>query len=409
MRVSRIFSIRSRCLLATVCGCIAVMGMTASAQAEIAGEVSVTNIKFGEVLADGKASKSETVTVKSTGDKPLIVLAIGLNGLNPHFTVKNFSLGDGGCFGAVLATGQSCKFEIIYQPTLDRSTPNLDDTNTIKVTLNTDKTPRDRYISLEGTSLVPRVGLYTDVNSDFGPLALDALSLSKTFRLTNSGTADLTLQPLAFVEEPGTETGTFILDPNSGCNTPGIKLAPGADCNLVIYFKPKTTGSKKSVLNALAVGSSQNGGFEFKGEGIAVPKPPVQPPNDPGIKTVTGSEVATTTTATTPVSVPPAETKDPALSLLVGRKGRSVSSLRVKRGKKVVIPYTVNLAAGLNVQVVNAKKKKVFTLNKKNVSVGSGQLVFASKKLKAGRYKVNVQATVKSQTVKRSLTLIVKR
>ncbi len=78
-------------------------------------------------------------------------------------------------------------------------------------------------------------------NLDFGSQAIATTSGARTLTLTNNGQTAATALT-------GTLTGAdathFMV--TDGCN--GVALAPGASCNLVVAFKPTTTGTKTALL-----------------------------------------------------------------------------------------------------------------------------------------------------------------
>ena len=93
-------------------------------------------------------------------------------------------------------------------------------------------------ISLEGTGSAISV---TGGPLLFGTQAVKTTSAAKTVRVTNKGTASVTMGAI-------TLNDTTDFASSNTCPASGSTLAPGASCTISVVFKPKTTGAKKGAL-----------------------------------------------------------------------------------------------------------------------------------------------------------------
>jgi hypothetical protein len=73
--------------------------------------VAPTAISFPSVSL-GLATSGRLVTIRSTGNTPLVVASVGLGGANPG----DFSLSNDGCSGTAIAPGASCTVAVSFEP-----------------------------------------------------------------------------------------------------------------------------------------------------------------------------------------------------------------------------------------------------------------------------------------------------
>ena len=98
-------------------------------------DLSATNLSFGNQPV-GVASASQTVTVTNTGSADLNIGSLGISG--------DFGLSNDYCSSAIIAPGNSCTFDVIFQPLSNGA-------KTGTVTIPSDGLNAPNYIDLNGT------------------------------------------------------------------------------------------------------------------------------------------------------------------------------------------------------------------------------------------------------------------
>ena len=96
-------------------------------------------------------------------------------------------------------------------------------------------------VGLSGTGTAPTV-TFNPTSVPFASQQVGTTSAAQPVKLTNSGTAPLTITSVAL---DGANAGDFVLDPGTCTGT----LALGADCTMQVQFKPTATGLRVANIN----------------------------------------------------------------------------------------------------------------------------------------------------------------
>jgi hypothetical protein len=209
------------------------------------------------------------VDVSYEGEGEAGVEKIALNGAEP----SEFSSNGSDC--GTLQSGQHCTAWFALKPS------SLGEKQaTVEVTFQNGRPPEQRPIS--GHSVAPQLA-FNPASHDFGIQRINRESVAAYFQLTNTGEAPV--QPNNFQIEG--ENDAFWTG-NSDCWT---MLAPGASCNLQVWFNPHETRDYASEVKVWANGFSFGAGLSGRG-GRAI----VGPNENPiGFGGVTVGEASTKT------------------------------------------------------------------------------------------------------------------
>ena len=184
--------------------------------------LSTTSLSFTGQLV-GTASGAQTITLNNTGNAPLSITGISING---NFSQTN------NCGSSVSAKG-SCAVNVVFSP---RAVGSL--AGTVKINDGDPSSPQ--AVSLTGTGLpAPKVRI-SPTSVGFG-LHDVGTSTTKTVSLSNTGTASLTISKVTIT---GTDQQDF-----SQTNSCGGSLAEGATCDVNVSFKPTARGTRVATLS----------------------------------------------------------------------------------------------------------------------------------------------------------------
>jgi len=235
---------------------LAVSTGTTLAQAEIAVEDpasanlvdNVSSYNFGSV-ALGSSSTTRTFTIKNTGDAILNVTAIANNG------------GDTGAFSivstlpmAVPITTGSRTFTVTYTPTAAGA-----QTTELRITSD-DASENPFRITLNGTGLAADIvveqpsgtNYISGGNYSFGSQSVASGSITRTFRIENSGDADLT--GLVVSVATGNSADYAITQPGST----SVAEAGNPFTTFTVTFNPSAVGSRVTVLSIASNDPDEN-------------------------------------------------------------------------------------------------------------------------------------------------------
>ena len=187
-----------------------------------------SSLSFGNQQVNTTGT-SQTVTLTNSGTAALIISSIGLTGTNPgDFAQTNTCPG-------TLAASASCSLSVTFTPTATGSS-----SASITITDNASGSPHSVALSGTGTGVpAPAVSL-SPASLSFGSQNVGTTSAPQTVTLTNSGTADLTINSIGL---GGTNPGDF-----AQTNTCPSTLAASASCSLSVTFTPTATGSSSANL-----------------------------------------------------------------------------------------------------------------------------------------------------------------
>ena len=197
---------------------------------------SPTSLSFGNQSV-GTSSTAKPVTMTNSGTAILTITLIKITGTNSgDFSQTN------NC-GTSLAAGASCTLNLTFKPTATG-------TRSASLSVTDNATGSPQTVALTGTGTAPAV-TFSPTSLSFGDQKVGTSSASKPVKLTNSGTATLTI---TLIKITGTNSGDF-----SQTNNCGTNVAAGASCTLNVTFKPAAKGSRSASLSVTdnATGSPQ--------------------------------------------------------------------------------------------------------------------------------------------------------
>jgi hypothetical protein len=182
-------------------------------------------VGFGDVPL-GTATSPRTVMIYNTGDAPLIVNTVGVDGpAAAEYTLAPLTL------PATVAPGTALSVQVRFAPTAVGQRP-----ASLMVTDNAQG--GERRVTLRGVGQGPEASVTPD-RLNFGQLPVQT-SLSRTAVITNSGLAPLHMTSVTI---SGAGAGDYQVTP-AGTST----VAPGETLTLTVTCTPSTTGSRPAQL-----------------------------------------------------------------------------------------------------------------------------------------------------------------
>jgi len=189
------------------------------------GGIPTATIAPGSLSLGGQAvgttGSAQTVTLTNSGNGPLTISSIIVNG--------DFSQ-TSNCVG-LLAAGASCSINVTFTPTAAGSRQ-----GSLTVADNASGSPQT--VSLTGTGLAPR-GSLAPVNMVFSAQPVGTSSAPQTATLSNAGNLGLNLSSIG------------VSGPFSQTNNCGTALAPGATCAINVTFSPSVVGLVSGALTVV--------------------------------------------------------------------------------------------------------------------------------------------------------------
>jgi hypothetical protein len=173
------------------------------------------------------ASPAQSVTLTNTGNATLTVSSIAIGGTDP----SDFS--ETNTCGTSVAAGANCTVMVTFTPTATGS-------RSATVDFGDNASGSPQTLSLSGTVSQPAVSL-SSTSLTFTSTGVGVASTAQSVTLTNTGNATLALSSIAV---GGTDPSDF-----SQTNTCGSSVAAGANCAVMVTFKPTTTGTRSAALN----------------------------------------------------------------------------------------------------------------------------------------------------------------
>jgi hypothetical protein len=179
--------------------------------------VSPASLTFNSQIF-GTTSAPQTVTLTNTGSSPLTIASVAVT--------ANFSQ-TGTCSGSIAGNG-ACTINVTFTPTAGGTT-----TGTITITSNASNSPN--VITLTGTGLAPRVGVYL-LTLYFPDQLVGVTSASEPVKVTNIGSLPLIFSSIS-------TTGDF-----AQTNTCAGAVAPLASCTVNVTFTPSVLGAESGTV-----------------------------------------------------------------------------------------------------------------------------------------------------------------
>ncbi|RXH54741.1 multicopper oxidase, type 2 [Granulicella sibirica] len=185
----------------------------------------------------GSSSPTQTSTLTNTTSATISLSAGSLTDAN------DFSESDN-CNSSI-ASGASCTFTFTFKP---QSAGALSSTYSISDVSNP-SSPLTVALSGTGTTPPAPTAVLSPASADFSNIAAGSTSAAKTFTLTNSGNAALSITSKALA---GADAGSFAI-PDSNC---GSSLAAGGSCAILVTYAPASAGTAAAMLTVTdAVGT----------------------------------------------------------------------------------------------------------------------------------------------------------
>lgn len=195
---------------------------TALSATGVAPAVSLSSsaLDFGNQSL-GNTSNPQTSTLTNTGTGDLYIS--GVTSSNPDFAESN------NC-PAVLAAAASCNISVTFTPTRSGA-----ESASVSISDNAIGSPQS--IAVSGTGTVAAVSL-SAAALDFGLQPVGIASDPQIVQLTNTGTANLTIQAISTNNPDFAESDNCL----------GV-VAPGASCSISINFTPSQVGAEGAVIS----------------------------------------------------------------------------------------------------------------------------------------------------------------
>lgn len=221
--------------------------LSGSATAPVTITVTPASIDFGSIQV-GTTSAYRVITLQNQSSSPTGVITAAITGTN----AADFGIlsGTGVCVGMSLLPGQTCVLPVVFMPSLGGA-------RSATVQMSTTGWAGSAALYGNGLTGAPALSITPPV-WDFGSIAVGSQSASKTFTVTNTGTASTGAIVPAMT---GTDVSSFVVV-GSTCGAP---LAPGATCTGTVYFAPTSAGTKSAQIVASTVGATASAAISGTG------------------------------------------------------------------------------------------------------------------------------------------------
>jgi hypothetical protein len=199
--------------------------------------LSPTSLTFGQVNVG--SSSTAQVTLSNTGNAPLSMGGVGINGTDaPDFT-------PGSNCGTSVGVGANCEVSVKFAPSGTGSRNAL-----LEVFDNANDSPQTATLTGTGIPAATTVSL-KPASLAFGQQEIGTTSAPQTVTLSNTGAAPLTISSIGMIGLGGDYTEA---------NNCGNGLAVGANCTISVAFAPTYPG-----LASAAVVVTDNANFSPQG------------------------------------------------------------------------------------------------------------------------------------------------
>lgn len=199
--------------------------------------LSTASITF-PAAATGVGSAAQTVTVQNSGGQTLNVTSIVITG---DFTQTN------NC--ASLAASATCTIYVVF-------TPSTSGQRGGNLTVNTNT--GYRVVGLTGTGFLPAVAGVSATSLNFGNVLLNTASAVQSITVTNTGGSPLSISNIAV-------TGDYS-QTSTGCSA---SIAPGANCQISVTFKPTALLTRTGTLTVTSNGTGSPQTVALTGIGVS--------------------------------------------------------------------------------------------------------------------------------------------
>ncbi|MFN8512849.1 MAG: choice-of-anchor D domain-containing protein [Chloroflexia bacterium] len=187
--------------------------------------LSATTLSFGAQQV-GTQSITQMLTLTNTGNVPVTISAVVLNGTNS----SDFVLYGNSCVGATIAAGGTCQIGVAFKPTAAGTR-----TSTLRIEDSAAGSPRS--VALLGIGTIPTLSISAP-SLEFGSIQVGAISAPQTVTVTNNSTGAVTISGIA-VNGLNASDYTKTLD-----TCIAMALAPGSSCSITMRFSPTAGGAR---------------------------------------------------------------------------------------------------------------------------------------------------------------------
>ncbi|MGA8021501.1 MAG: choice-of-anchor D domain-containing protein [Candidatus Acidiferrales bacterium] len=228
---------------------------------------NVGKVNFGTQPVGSPTVPPQAVAVKNTGDAPLIISSVGLNGANSNdFSVENSM----SCTNAPVAPGAMCSLEVTFVPSVVGP-------EGVFLTLTDNVGTGSQSLEVVGAGSGP-FAAFSPLSLDFGNVPVGTTP-SLYVTLTNAGNQPLLISNILL-------SGSSLFHPSSGslssqpiCTVTGSTsggIAPGATCSIFVQFIPIATGTFQAQINVTDNSQGVAGSVQVIAvTGTAVPAAPI--------------------------------------------------------------------------------------------------------------------------------------
>ncbi|MBL0215217.1 MAG: choice-of-anchor D domain-containing protein [Myxococcales bacterium] len=199
-------------------------------------------IAFGPITV-GQNSGAQTITISNTGGATTGALTTALGGANAGDF--NVIAGGNSCQGATLAPAGTCQISVRFSPATAG--------NAKAATMTVIGAPGGTAItSLSGDGIIAAQLQFNPLSKDFGSVTNGTQSATQTFTITNIGgqTSGAVTPALT-----GANAAEFSIM-NTTC---AAGLAPAASCDVLVFFKPTTSGAKVAAVSVTGASAPLSG------------------------------------------------------------------------------------------------------------------------------------------------------
>jgi hypothetical protein len=247
-----------------------------------------TTRDFGSVVS-GNSSGPVSFNVFHGGEADSGPLNVAIRGSDAN----QFVLGAPSCQGQVLSERTLCAVMVEFRPT---------SVGPKSATLQVSATPGgSRTATLTGTGLAGASLSISPSSRNFGSITAGQESQTTVFTVTNNGAGSAGTDSMLNPQITGTDATSFALDfSTSNC---GQTLAPGASCDLGVWFRP-ASGSSGTKTASLTVSATPGGVASASLSGTATrPLDPAQFSVSPGTYDFGSVQAGDTVTSNTVFTV----------------------------------------------------------------------------------------------------------
>lgn len=177
----------------------------------------------------GSSSAAQTATLTNTGKAALAISSIAISGSGASSFTETTKC------GSTLASGASCTISVVFKPTASG-------TKSATLTVSDNALGGQQSVALTGAGVSSAAKpALTPASLSFPSQAIGSTSAAQTIKLSNTGTAAMTVGAPALT---GPSASNYLL--TNGC---GTSIAAGGSCTLSVKFKPLAAGTRTATVS----------------------------------------------------------------------------------------------------------------------------------------------------------------